>query len=110
MVHGQTAQYAPARWCQPDQHFAFVSGTLYPRNGPGRYQPVDQFDRAVMPDEKPGRDFADGGLYALRQAVHSEQQLMLLRLDAVFARGRLAEVKKLADLAPELGEVTILAG
>ena len=61
-----------------------------------------------MLDEQPGGNFPDGRLYALRKAVHRQQQLMLLRLDAVFFRGRFAEMKEPPDLPPELGQVAVL--
>ena len=57
------------------------------------------------------RDLANRRLYALGKPVHGEQQLMLLRLDAVFFRGRFTEMKELPDLAAELGQIAIfLAG
>ena len=90
------------------QHFAFVFRSRYARDGARGFEPVHQFDRAVMLDEKPRCNFADGGLYAVGQALHRKQQLMLLRLDAVFPRGGFAEMKELPDLPPELGEIAIL--
>ena len=48
------------------------------------------------------------GLDALRQAVHGKQQLMLLRLDAVFLCSGFAEMEEPPDLPAELGQIAIL--
>ena len=61
-----------------------------------------------MLNKKARRDFANRRLYVIRKTVHGEQELMLLRLDAVVPRGGLAEMQKSADLAAELGEFAIL--
>ena len=75
---------------------------------PRLLQPVDQFDRAVMLDEQPGGNLPNGRLDAFGKAVHRQQQLMLLRLDAVFFGGGLAEVEKAPDLPAELGQIAVL--
>jgi hypothetical protein len=62
----------------------------------------------VMLNEKPRRQFPDRRTRARRKTMHREQQLMLLWLDPGGFRRRLAEMKKLPDLAPELGEIAVL--
>ena len=40
--------------------------------------------------------------------LHGEQQLMLLRFDAEFFRGRFAEMQELPDLPAKLGQIPVL--
>jgi hypothetical protein len=40
--------------------------------------------------------------------MHGKQQLMLLRLNAVFLRGSFAEMEEPPDLPAELGQIAIL--
>ena len=84
------------------------SGARMSRDGAGLLQPVDQFDGAVMLNEQTRGDLADGRLYVLGKAMHGQQQLMLLRFDAVFFRGGFAEMEELPDLPPELGQIAVL--
>src|ERR1035437_5460188 len=47
------------------------------------------------------------GLAPSGQAVHGKQQLMLLRLNAVFLRGSFAEIEEPPDLPAELGRIAM---
>ena len=108
MRQGKFAQdRAPGRR-QADPHLALVAGAGVPGDRTAALQTVDEFDRAVMLNEQPRRDFADGRLSLLRQAVHREQQLVLLRLDAVFPGLGFAKVQKPPDLPAKLGQGAIL--
>ena len=40
--------------------------------------------------------------------MYRKQQLVLLRLNSVFFRNRLAEMKESANLPSELGQITVL--
>jgi hypothetical protein len=75
---------------------------------PRLFQPVHQFYCAVVLNEQSGRDFAHGRFCALRQAMHSQQQLVLLGFETVLPCGGFAEVEKLTNLAPEFGETAVL--
>jgi hypothetical protein len=108
MMQGELTQNFFTFGSQGEQDLAAIFSTTLAADITSAGEPVHQFDCAVMLDEKPRCNFTDGGLYTVGQAMHCKQQLMLLRLDAVFARGRLAEMKKLADLPPKLGQITIL--
>jgi len=61
-------------------------------------QPVHKFHRAVMADEHPRGQFADGGLYAVGQTFDRQEKLVLLWLDSAGARLVFAEPEKPADL------------
>lgn len=61
-------------------------------------------------DEHTRRQFSDGWLNVRRESVHRQQQLVPLRLDSLLFGCDFAEVKKLADLAPELGQIPVLFG
>ena len=112
-------QFRPVRQCQPAQNraagrgkpdpdFAFVLDSSNSGDSARGLEAVHQFNRAVVLDKKSRRDFPDGRLHALGQTLHSQQQLMLMRLDAMLLRRGLTEVKKLPDLPAELGQIAIL--
>ena len=114
-------QFRPVRQCQPpqdraanrsqpDKDFALVFDARNSRDRAGSLETVYQFDRAVVLDKQPGGDLPDGGFHTLGQALHGEQQLMLMRLDVMLLRGSFAEMKELPDLPPELGQIAVLIG
>jgi hypothetical protein len=108
--HGETPQDSAAFGSEADPDFATVLLAGMAFDQAGMLHPVHQLDRAVMLDEQPRCDFADSRVGILRQAVDGEQSLMLLRLDAVFLRGGLAEMQEASDLAPKLGKIAITVG
>jgi len=64
----------------------------------------------VVLNEEARSDLSYGGVNAFRQPLHGEEQLVLLRLQAVLGSGGFAEVKKAADLAAKFGQASILLG
>jgi len=102
------AQGRPARRCEPDPHLAFVYRPRASRDGARRLEPVHEFHGAVVLDEQPGCNFADSWPDAFRQAPDCQQELVLMRLDAVLFRRGLAEMNKLTDLPPEFGQIPVL--
>jgi hypothetical protein len=104
----QSEEDGASRGRETNPDFTFVFRAGIPRNGPGGFEPVHQFDSAVVLNEEPRGQFANRGPGVARQSMHGEQQLMLLRFDAEFFRGRFAEVKELADLAAVFGQILIL--
>ncbi len=108
MRQGQLTQCRAARGCQANPDLAFIdrAGTAY--DGAGVLQAVDQFDGAVMLNVEARGDLANSGLDVLRKPMYRQQELMLLRLDAVFLGGGFAEVEKSPDLPAELGEFAVL--
>ena len=80
-----------------------------PVDGPLFFQPVHEFHRAVVLNEEPSGDLANGGLGILGKSVNRQQELMLLGLDAALSRRRFTEVQELPDLPPKLRQIAILA-
>jgi hypothetical protein len=112
-------EFRPVSQCQPAQgrtasrgqsnpDFTFVVGARASRDCACNFKPVHQFHSAVMLDEKARGNLPNSGLYAFRKTVHGQQQLMLVRFDAMLLCSCLAEMKELADLPPKLGEIAIL--
>jgi hypothetical protein len=108
MCQSQAAQDRPAGWSEPNPYFALVLDARRSRNGAAGLEAIHQFNRAVVLDKKTRGNLPDGGLYALGKSLDCEQQLVLLRFDVVFFCESFAEMKKLADLTPELGQIAIL--
>ena len=91
-----------------DPHLAAVRCAFLPGDHFRGLHTIDQFHSAVVLNEESRRNLADGRLHAVGQAVDQEEELVLLRLDAVGFGGDFAEVDEAADLPAELGEVTVL--
>jgi hypothetical protein len=107
---GEAAQDRPARGSEPDPDFALVFDARGSRNGATGLKPIHQFNGAVVLDKETRGNLPDGGLYALGKSLDCEQQLVLLRFDVVVFRKGFTEMKELADLTPELGQIAVLIG
>jgi hypothetical protein len=103
MRQGEFTQDGAARWRQPNPDLAFILIGGTPLDGAGLLQPVYQLYGAVVVNEQSRGNLSNRRFDVFRQAMHRKQQLMLLRLNAVFFRGHFAEMKKPPDLPPELG-------
>lgn len=110
MRHSQFAQDCAARGCQPHPDLAPVIDPRMSGDSTSDFQPIHQFYCAVVLNEQPESEFSNGRFYAGGKALHGEQELVLLRLNAVFFRRRLAEMKKAPDLPSELGQIPVLIG
>jgi hypothetical protein len=64
-------------------------------------EPIDQLDSAVVLELHSFRQHADGRSNAFGQTSNSQQELVLLRLDARLSRGILAETEETADLVAQ---------
>src|SRR5579863_2666081 len=64
----------------------------------------------MVTDQHAAGQLRDGRLHAHGQAANGQQQLVLLRLQAVRAGLLLAEMEEAADLETELGEGTVAMG
>src|SRR6202046_3455171 len=92
--HDRTAIFLPARTA--DQTLSF--------------QTIGQFYRAVMLNlQALGKD-ADGGQPVWRQALDSQQRLMLLRFQARIPRRFLAEIQETPDLVAEIRQGAVVRG
>jgi hypothetical protein len=114
-------QFGPVRQCelskdraagrrQLNPDFALVFNAGDSRDGAGGLQAVHQFDSAVMLKEEARGNLPNGRLYTFGKALHGQQQLMLLRLDAMLPGRGFTEMEELPDLAAELGQIVVLAG
>jgi len=106
---GQLPQRRAAGRSKAEQHFPLVLGSGTPGDRALGLESIHQLDRAVMFDEQTRRNLADRRPDLLRKSLHGEQELMLLRFDAVLLGRGLAEMKKLPDLPAKFGQVAILA-
>jgi hypothetical protein len=70
-------------------------------------QPVYEFYGAVMLDEHSRRNLSNRWVCSLGKAMHREQKLVLLGLDAMFLRLQFAEMNEASDLSAELRQITI---
>lgn len=89
---------------EPDQYLAAVLASGFSNNSSGPLQPVDQIYGAVMLDLQAIREFADSGDFFSGQTLDRQEQLMLLWLDAMGARGVLTKTQEAPHLVPELGQ------
>lgn len=108
VFQSEFTQHSAACRSEADPHFPLIVRARPPRDRARAFEPVDQFDGAVMPNEQPGGNLPDRRPSAIGQALNRQKQLMLLRLDAVLLCGRFAEVKELSNLPAEFGNVTVL--
>ena len=88
------------RMARPDgvayPHFALVVPAVRAGHRAPRFEAIDQLHRAVMLEKQPRGNLPDSRLHIFRKPVYRQQQLMLLRLDAMLAGGGFAERKELA--------------
>jgi len=87
---------------------ASIFGVTLSRCKPAICQAVNQLHSAVMLDLKSFGDFADGGRNSLRHAFDGEHKLMLLWLDAGFARRTFAESKETANVISEFRQSLVI--
>jgi hypothetical protein len=108
VFHREFTQDGATRRREPQPHFPLIFRARTSRDRPGALEPIDQFDRTVVLNEQSRGNLPNRGPGALGQALHRQQQLMLLRLNTVLFCSCFAEVKELTDLSPELGKIAVL--
>jgi len=106
----ESAKHRTAGRRQPNPNLAPILGSGAPLDRARMLEAVYQFYGAVVLNEQSRGNLPDRRVGALRQAVHGKQQLMLLRLNAVFLRGSFAEMEEPPDLPAELRQIAILVG
>jgi hypothetical protein len=74
------------------------------------HEAIDYLNCAVMAQAKPLRKRPDGGTSSLGQSFDGEQDLVLMRFDALKPSGFFAEVQELADAIAELSKLAISRG
>jgi len=108
---GQLAEPILAVGGEPDAGDAAVAAVAPALHQPGGLGAINQFDRAVRPEQQVGGQVADGGAIPAAVALDGQQQLMLGRGQAGRARPSLGPVLKAAQARPEREQVLIvLAG
>ena len=95
----QAGELARAVRGQPEADGAVVVRIVLAADQPRAGRPVDQADRAVVPQQERRRDVAEGRPAAVRMAPDREQELVLGGRDAERLGLLLAPVEE----APELG-------
>lgn len=73
-----------------------------------RNKPVNESDRAVVPDLETLSQFTNRHTFPVRETLDGKQRLMLLRRDSGGCRRLLAETQKLSQCESERGEELIL--
>jgi hypothetical protein len=89
-----------------DEHFATVIIAVTPPYGATRYEAIDEFHRAVMPQKQLPGQRGYSGACAAGQAFDGKEKLVLVRLDTFGTRGFFAEMEELPDTTAEFGELT----
>jgi len=93
-----------------DDDLSPVGGVRRAPHEPARLHPIDELDRAVMPELQPLGEPADGGGDAGRHAAQRKQELVLLRLEARLPGRLLAEAEEAPELVPELRQGAVIRG
>lgn len=104
VVERELAEDRFAACGQADDHLSVIAGMPLASHEAAGDEPVDQLDGAVVAHLETLRDRADRREPPSRQALHGEEELVALRLEAGGARRALAEPEEAADLVAELGE------
>ena len=102
MVQRQIPQDLVSCRGKRQEHLTPILAAAAPSDVAGASQPIDQFDRAVMLDLQPLRQFADARARSVRKPFQREQQLVLARFEAGVTGRLLAERQESADLIPKL--------
>ena len=102
MVDGELAQDAFTFLGQCEEHLTAIFRVAPPLHETLFFKPVDEFDGGVMNDLKTAGDFSDAGGNVRRHAFDGQQQLVLLRFNAGFARRTFAESNELPNVVTEL--------
>ena len=74
----------------------------------GGFRPVDQLDRAVVPEQEGLGDLPDGRTFPARVPPDREQQLVLRRREADGYRLCLAPAQEAAQAGPELEQTCVV--
>ncbi len=108
MRGGDLLDHAFTSRAELQENFAVVAGIVRAADQAMGLEPVDQLDRTVMPDQHSPGERADGRSFAARQALESEQQLILLRLEARLASRSSAEIQEAANGVAEVGDGRVI--
>src|SRR5580658_665285 len=108
MMQRQLPQHPLALRRQHQQHFPPVVLRPLSPHVASFFQPVDQLHRAVMLNLHPVRQLPDPRSNSLRHPLDGQHELVLSPLQPGRLHGALAEVQKLPNLVPELGQCLVV--
>jgi len=93
---------------QPDLHQPPILCVPGPLDEAAFCEPVDQTDRAVMPDQKMSCKIAYRGRIVFSERPYGEQHLVLLGFQSFVTGSFFAEVQESPDLITEIGECAVI--
>jgi len=108
MMEGQFAQntLAPRGNCQADDAAIFPAAN--PMNQATIFEPVSQFDGAMVPELEPLGEMTNRCHRVSRQAFQSEEQLMLLGLEPRAPGRPLAQAQKTSNPVAKLRQCLVI--
>src|SRR5581483_2001266 len=107
---GKLAQPLFAFGGKPDADNAAVAVVPRALDQARGHRPVDQLDRAVVPEQQVISQLANGGRIAAGMALDRQQQLVLCRGEPGAARLGLAPMQELAQAGAEFQQVLVVHG
>ena len=107
MGERELSQDATAGACEPNDYLAAIRLRRVADDVTAAFQAVNELNHAVMFELQPDGQLSDGRDGSRREPFEGEKQLVLLRLQPMRANLIVAETKKSADLAAELGQSAI---
>ena len=108
MMQRQILQYPLTLPRERQQHFAPVILRPLPSHIPACFQTVHQLDCAVMLNLHPVRQFANARPHSLRHSLDGQHKLILAPFQPGCLYRPLAEMQKLPNLVPKLGQGLIV--
>jgi len=93
---------------EPDSHLTAIFRSPASLNEIPVFEPIYQSDRAVMTDEKMTGQFPHSGIACVGERPDRQKHLVLLRFQTFFAGLTLAEMQKLPDSIPEIGQRAVV--
>ena len=108
MKEGELTEQRRAGSRELEEHLATVFGAPLAPNQSALLEFVHEAHGRVVLDAKPLGDVSNRWPRIPRKSLYGEQELVLLRLDAVAARRSFAEREELSDLVAKRGERAIV--
>ena len=108
MRTGQLTQDSRPCWRKVDKNPPPIQIVASARHQPLPDGPINEFDRAVMPQEQSRRQLADRQRIFAAIGTDSQEELILPRLYPCGPSGAFAEKQKSPQLMPELGQCPVV--
>jgi hypothetical protein len=105
----QLVQAPAAQWRQAESHDALIATIGSTADEPGSFGPVDELDRAVMPEQQALGNVSNGRPLPILVTAYRKQELVLCRREPD-GRGLLfAPMEKAAEAGAELEEALVVS-